>query len=916
MKKQSPTFSRQPLFVLAAFFSLGIAAAGFYPLDWKIYLAVCLSSAVLSVVFLKRKAAAAFLLLAFFAAGAFCFQTKDQTVDENRLKRLYDENKIPSGDPLEIEGVLQTKPERAPGGFFLELKAEKLFYKNQISDVSGKLSLFAAASDGQAALEYEALGLRYGSRVRVACRPTREEQFLNPGVVSRKEILDRREIDAAAVIKSPLLIEKLGEEKIFAPLGWIYERRANLIGNFKDKFSVSTAGVLIASLLGNRHFLDRPTAAVFREGGTFHVLVISGLHITFIGGLTLVFVRFFTRSRWRQFFVASCFLWAYSAAVGADVPVVRAALMFTVLLFSQVIYREANLLNALGAAALALLVWRPEDLFGQSFQLTMVSVTAIVAGAFPLIEKLREIGGWMPSAEKPFPPRAGRFLKSFCETLYWREALWAREQKRQVWSARLYKTPYLKWLEARSLQSVFRYLFESLLVSLVVQIWLLPLSVLYFHRVAFSAVVLNLWVGFFIALESFAAVAALFLGVFSETAALPVVRLTELFNSLLLFLPELFIAFDLAGFRVPVYTGAGRAVYFLYFLPLLVLTFFINGWKPFERVPPRKTEVSDPKKERSWSEIFEPAFLGSFTVRAAALVLIFLVALVVFHPFSAPAPDGRLHMEFLDVGQGDAALVTFPNGETLLIDGGGRVGFRTPDDEGENGSFEPDRPRIGEAVVSQFLWEKGLSRIDYILATHADADHIQGLKDVAENFEIGAAFFGRMPFEENDFAALYGVLQRKKAGIIEVSRGDELEIGGVRLQILHPRKTVSSEPNSGNNDSVVLRLIYGTKKFLFTGDIEKEAEAELLGNPAFLRADLVKVAHHGSRTSSTEGFIRATGAEYAIIPVGRKSMFGHPHREVVERWLASGAKIKQTGDKGMISVSTDGRDLVIETFRK
>ena len=159
------------------------------------------------------------------------------------------------------------------------------------------------------------------------------------------------------------MIENLGNEKTFAPLAWIYERRQELIVDFKNNFNASTAGILIASLLGNRYFLDKQTAEIFREGGTFHVLVISGLHITFIGGLTLLFVRFFTRKRLWQFLIAGGFLWAYSFAVGADVPVVRATMMFTILLFSQVIYRKGNLLNSLGACALVLLVWRPEDLF-------------------------------------------------------------------------------------------------------------------------------------------------------------------------------------------------------------------------------------------------------------------------------------------------------------------------------------------------------------------------------------------------------------------------------------------------------------------------------------------------------------------------------------------------------------------------
>ncbi len=129
-----------------------------------------------------------------------------------------------------------------------------------------------------------------------------------------------------------------------------------------------------------------------------------------------------------------------------------------------------------------------------------------------------------------------------------------------------------------------------------------------------------------------------------------------------------------------------------------------------------------------------------------------LGVVIIFHPFTAPRPDGRLHIDFLDVGQGDAALITFPDGKTMLVDGGGRVNYKRSDNDDESEIFEPDVPSIGESVVSEFLWEKGYSKIDHILATHADADHIQGLADVAKNFQIGSAFIGRSPMNDPDFA--------------------------------------------------------------------------------------------------------------------------------------------------------------------
>ena len=899
-------FTLYPLLWLAVCFASGILSASFLPLDWKIYLLVCFVFATLTALFNKQKFTLVFISAAFVAVGGLYFEIENQPIAETRIKRIYDDHRITSGDPIEIEGVLQTKPELAAGGFFLVLKTEKAIYKQSEIKVSGKVRLFAPIIGKQIESEYERLNLNYGSRIRIACRLRREDDFLNAGVMPHTELLDQKQIDGVGIIKSPLLVEKIGEEKTFAPLAWIYERRQNLIVDFRDNFSSSTAGVLIASLLGNSHFLDKQTAEVFRSGGTFHVLVISGLHITFIGGLTLLLIQLFTNKRLWQFFIAVTFLWAYSLAVGADVPVVRATIMFTILIFSQAIYRSGTLLNSLGFCALILLIWRPSDIFTSSFQLTFVSVGAIVAIAFPLIEKLRAIGSWSPSSDTPFPPRVPFWLKRFCETLYWRESVWKRQQSRQLWSANLFKSPHLRWLEAKNLQTVFGYIFEAFLVSTIIQICLLPLTIVYFHRLSVLGVFLNLWVGIIIALESFAAIAAVLLANINETIALPVIKLTEILNWLLVSVPGFFTDNSWANIRLPIYPGAMHAIYILYFVPLIFFTVALNKWNPFSLISNFKFQISN------------HTFSASSCLRVAASILLLLFALIIFHPFSSPKIDGRLHIDFLDVGQGDAALITFPNGETLLIDGGGKANFNRINmgTETEPEIFEPDTRSIGEAVVSEFLWERGYSQIDYILATHADADHIQGLSDAARNFRVRAALFGRMPMNDAEFSALFSILQKQKIEMVKLSRGDVLTFGAVKIEVLNPPPDDSFGAVLDNNNSLVLRVIYGERKFLLTGDVEKEAEKELLAAPGFLQADVIKVAHHGSRTSSIQEFIDAAKVKVTVVSVGKESPYGHPHEEVIERWKTAGAKILTTGENGTISFSTDGRDLQLKTFRR
>lgn len=892
--RKPPNFNRDPMLWLAVSFAGGILAASVPGFSLTATVVVTAIFALAAFIFRSHHSATLLIFIAFMVAGMSSALAEKQSVSPERLKVLYDNGTIRSGDPVEIEGVLLSSPEPSVESVLLKLRAEKLSYRGRELNVSGNVRLFLRVVDNvESDQRSDISDLKYGSRLKIVCTLDREDEFLNPGVISRKEMLDRLGVDAVGSIKSRLLIEKIADESLFIPLAWVYDQRARLIEDFRKNMSGPAAGVMIASLLGDKYFLDKDTADLFREGGTFHILVISGLHITFIGGLLLLFVRQIARNRWTQFIVTIAVLWAYTLAVGADVPVVRAAVMFTIVSYSYVIYRRASLLNSLGMSGLILLVWRPSDLLNPSFQLTFVSVAAIIVFAYPLVDTLRRIGSWTPSTVHPFPPNVPNWLKRFCETVYWNSRAWKYESKRHIWTANLIKTPFAADRLKSWIQRILQYLFEGILVSLIVQVCMLPLSVVYFHRVSVISILLNLWVGFFIALESFAAVIAVLINNVSSLLAAALFLVAETFNWLMLLLPRLFADNAWLSYRLPAYSGYGRTIYFLFFVPIIFLAIALNRWYPFEL------------KRRSW-------MMRRSILTPATAVLIVLGAVIVLHPLSVEPPDGRLQVDFLDVGQGDAALVTFPDGRTLLVDGGGRMKYRAGDEDAE--SFEPDVQGIGETVVSQFLWHRGYSKVDFILATHADADHIQGLTDVAKNFEIGAALFGRPPIDDPDFAELAGVLRRRAIPIDLVERGDRFKFGDVSVEVLYPVASYDSNAGSDNDRSVVLRIVCGSRALLLTGDIERLAESELVNDGGTLNADVVKVPHHGSRTSSTLEFINAAAAKYAVISVGRTSPFGHPHQDVVDRWKAAGVDVVTTGRSGMVSISTDGRDLKTTSF--
>ncbi len=899
-----------PLAWLAAAFAVGVFLSSALTLSTAIWLTGALLAGPAAFILKYRQYAASLLLLpAFICAGGLLHQIENTRIRPDRLKVLYDNGSFRSGEFVEVTGTIAREPEPAVNGFFLWVDSDILLYQKEENKVSGTVRLFVSIDNEADALQYETLSLGAGDKVAASVELKREERYLNPGVRSRKENLDRQGIDATGTIKDSEDLRKLsaGTSLYTSAAKFIYQWRSALLKEFQTRFNGPTAGVMIASLLGNKYFLDRSTGEAFREGGTFHILVISGAHITLLGTLIVWLLSRITRRRWWLFLISNIILWIYTLAVGGEAPVTRAALVFTILSFSYVVQRQGTLLNALGASALVLLIWKPSELFDPSFQLTFTCVFAIVAFALPLLQKLEAIGAWYPTAKEPLPPNCPRLfnggLKTFCEILFWREKRWRREQKRSVWQCVLFKTKWAARLEENAVQPILRFVFAAIFISAAVQIWLLPFLVVYFHRLSPAGIILNLFVGILLAAETFTALFSVLAAGISATFAAPFVWLTENLNWLMLHSVDPFDVYDTAALRIPAYTGAARIVYVIYFLPLIALWIAAIRWDPFA--------LAVTKQRRFWKQVF-------YSPQFSCCVLLVLSAVIIFHPFSAPPPDSNLRIDFLDVGQGDAALITFPGGTTMLIDGGGQFNFSKAQVIGENGrpiQFEPDTPVIGEAVVSEFLWQRGLERIDYLVATHGDIDHIQGLNNVARNFFVKAAIIGAGQKPSENLRQFYETLERRNIPVILTARGDVFRFGPseeVTVEILSP--SAETVRLSENNNSLVLRITFGERSFLFTGDIEKEAEEVLLEDPARLKCDLIKVPHHGSHSSSSEKFVAATGAKTAVISVGRDSPFGHPHPEITRRWRGSGAIAMTTGSNGTITVITDGHNIRSDNY--
>jgi competence protein ComEC len=863
MEPHRSRFSHHPLFQLALAFSVGICSASYLPAKAVIALGVfCTLICVLSVIRKGTAIAGVALLLSFFFAGQMLAAL------EERKKTSF---VIPHGSSL-LTGVLDGPPEFARDRAYFSLRVD-----------SGRVWLLVPFRNATTEEEFRKLQLRYGTRIRVTTSLDYVGNYRNPGVSTLSEYLERREYDATGVIRSPASIVRLEDTSVFKPLAWLYEWRERLQRAIDSRFAPETAGVLDAALLGNRYNLTRTASERFREGGTFHVLVISGLHITFLGAIVFLAVRRLTRHRVLQFVLPVTVVWSYSLAVGAEASVVRAALMFTFAGFAAIIFRQPNSLNALGAAALVLLIRSPKEIFDPSFQLTFLSVLAIVVIAWPLLLNLSAIGSWHPTRATPYPPACSRTLKSFCEILFWSERQWIEELAHSPHKYRLFKAKTAAWLERCYLQHCLRYLFGAILVSASVQVVLLPLMILYFHRVSLASLLLNIIVSILLAALVFVALLALVIAEVSVTVAAPLFKLADAINWLMVHSVDPFSDLGLATFRLPEYSGAAAVIYAVYFVPLSLLVIALSHWRPLAARAGRRCRLH---------------VLGL----PLACAQFFLLAILLLHPFSTGHAEGKLRVDFLDVGQGDAALVTMPDGTTLLVDGGGRPSFL--------GNAEATR-RIGETVVSEYLWWRGLSEIDYVVATHADADHMDGLNDVLKNFRVRGVLVARNPTDDSEFKKFSETLRATQTPLETIETDDTIRFGSVEIRVLWPPPLSDA---SDNNNSIVLRIQLGQRSILLTGDIERAAERSLVASQEALQADVVKVPHHGSRTSSTEPFVLATKPQFAIVSVGGNSMFGHPHKEVVDRWRANGAAVLTTGHSGTITITTDGHDLQLKTF--
>jgi competence protein ComEC len=609
--------------------------------------------------------------------------------------------------------------------------------------------------------------------------------------------------------------------------------------------------MLAAMVTGDRTYLTHSLRVGFERTGSFHMLVVSGFHLAIVAGCLFWFAKKLRLPRVPATFVTILASFGYALFTGFATPVQRSLWMVTLYLLGRLVYRERSPLNTIGFASLCLLAVSPRSLFESSLQMTLLAVVSIAGVAAPLLQATihpyltatRDLS--LIAIDGKLPPLQAQF----------RVTLRMIAARLQNAGNRLLAWRVFPW-GVRCLLRVG----ELLVVSCVVELAMaLPMAI-YFHRITVFALPVNLFILPLLAVLMPAALVTLLALLMWPTAAPVPAAAVALVLHGGVGLVHLFGSFSWGDFRIPAPLLIQPAAFCVLLAAAIVLA------------------------------------RGGRWQRRAAWVALTGAALAAVAPRAVQHPANALLVEAIDVGQGDSLLLITPDGKTLLVDGGGFGGgpHQAPQD------FD-----IGEEVVSEALWARGIRRLDAVALSHAHSDHMGGLPAVVRNFHPAELWVGNNPR-----GGAYDALLEEAAGLharVRTMRaGDAFPLGSTQVRVLAPLPGYQPKSEPGNNDSLVLHVAYGATSALLEGDAEAPIEQAMLAEPG-LQSTLLKVGHHGSTTSTQPEFLARVAPQWAVISCGLRNRFHHPRQEVLEELQAAHVRTYRTDINGASCFRLDGK---------
>ena len=693
-----------------------------------------------------------------------------------------------------------------------------------------------------------ALRLEYGDRIRFRAIPRAPHSFANPGSFDYAAWLAARGIYWQARLAPKATIERLPGRCGGRFEGAVQRVRASALKKIDAMYAADDyrKAMMKGLLLGESSEIRRAWVEGFRRTGTYHALVISGSHVAFVAGIFLLYLRRFRYGETTMLLLSCLTAWSYALIAGGDPPVTRTAAGFTLAAIARWHCRRVSLLHILAAVAMIFVAWEPWQVAEAGFQLSFMAVAAIGAVATP----------WLEDYVLPAQRAAAACRDKNGQVYKRRDEVWFLELRLISETA----AGLTGWAEARWRVWIGRALGPALfvltmfIVSAAIQLALALPMVLYFHRLSVT-------------------------GLSANVLATPVITLA---------IPAGFLA---------VITGWGWAAQLA--AGLLEagarIVAWHGVWEPHWRMP-------DPPLWLALAFAVSTAVLGVALVarrwrRAAFAANLAILAAVTVHPFNPQTTPGHLELAAIDTGQAESLHLVLPDGRSMLVD---TAGFAGP------AGVRRTRLDPGEDVVSPYLWQRGIKRLHAVAISHFHSDHAGGLEAVLRNFRPAELWAASIP--DSHRAEVESWTRASGTRIRLIRRGEIIHAGGADFEALAPLDPPAIKAHS-NNDSLVLRVRYGRHAFLLPGDIEKLVERRLVDGVAHLRADVLKVPHHGSARSNTPEFLDAVSPAIGLISAAGSDWMRLPSEKVVDALRRRRALILRTDRDGLVWVTTDGHHL-------
>lgn len=811
--------SSRPVVYFVFLFGLGILLAPYFPLPVGYSLLASLVALIVAGLFyLWWSRANRVLFLILFVLLGFITARLDIEAASTPLQQW-------AGSTVTVEGVVDRDPDVREDRVQYTLSVTRAWTGDRMLEEPG----------GRVLLTHYQPDVIYGYGDLLEGRGLllRPADAGNPGGFDYRAYLERLGISLVLQVRGDDAVTKTGTggNILVGAALWVKER---LCQGIDWALEPQKAEIIKGITLGMRTGIDPAVKEAFTATGVVHILAVSGLHVGFLIGLTMLILnalRF--RPAWSIAAVVVILL-VYMVMVGFKPSVVRASTMAVMLLVAYEVGRMRDWPTAMAVAAFVILLANPLMIYDAGFQLSFAATWGIlylgplmVKGLDALAERLR--------------------------CTFWRTSF--------------------SW---------------ALAVPLGAQLGTLPLVAYYYNLVSPVALPANLVI--------IPIVGVLFiLGLLTGVIAAVVPGLAWLTGSAVSALIDIFLRL------VDSFAALPGAYYYVatppvWLIGLCFLMLYAAGQYP----------AIGEWRERIGAAVEDGDRIRRRVLPVAAVVIVGAVFFWVFQP-----PERQLEVHFIDVGQGDAALIRTPSGKNLLIDTGGRFG-----------EFEEPQSGVGKNVVVPYLRRLGVGRIDVLVLTHPHEDHIGGVRAVAEAFPVALAVIapldaaGGSASERSHYHSILTGLHARGVPISEASYGNRITVDSrVRIDVLGPvLPLLHGTQSDPNNNSLVLRLVYRDHVFLFTGDIEREAQARIVMSGVDLRADVLKVPHHGSG-AFVPHFFEAVQPRWSVISVGSGNRFGLPNSSTLEKLESLNCRVFRTDRDGAVIFRSDGRRMEVETGR-